>query len=164
MREMITYAGQSGKFNFRVAGVAFDRTGERVLIHRAITEPFWTLPGGRVEMREAAGAALVREMLEELHVEVKIERLLWLVENFFEYEGKPWHEIAFYFLMTFPPDCLLYDHSEPFSGDEEGIELIFQWQAIDTLEQRYLLPSFLGASLKSLPDGVEHLVHTDTLL
>src|SRR3954449_8179577 len=99
MREMITYRAQGGNFNFRVAGVLLDRTGERVLIHRAPSEPFWTLPGGRVELMEPASEAFKREMLEELGADVQVERLLWVVENFFPYDGKRWHEIAFYFLF-----------------------------------------------------------------
>ena len=36
---------------------------------------------------ESAGAALRREMREELGVHVTVGRLLWLVENFFTFEG-----------------------------------------------------------------------------
>jgi hypothetical protein len=29
---------------------------------------------------------------------VEVLRLLWLVENFFDYEGRSYHEVALYFL------------------------------------------------------------------
>src|SRR6188472_974272 len=131
MREMITYRGERANFNFRVAGVVFDPTGERVLIHRGPTDPFWTMPGGRVEMMESAAVALKREMLEELDADVQIKRLLWVVENFFSYMGRDWHELAFYFLISFPPGSTLYDYRDTFTGDEEGTEIIFQWHDLD---------------------------------
>jgi ADP-ribose pyrophosphatase YjhB (NUDIX family) len=161
MREMITYPGKRAKFNFRVAGVAFDPSGERVLIHRGPNDPFWTLPGGRVELMESAADALKREMQEELSVEVMIERLLWVVENFFEYNSSPWHEIAFYFVFTFPPACPLYAHHGPFVGYEEGVNLIYLWHDLATISQVNILPSFLRTSLTSLPPSVEHIVHID---
>jgi len=158
---MITYKGERANFNFRVAGVVFDPTGERVLIHRATNEPFWTMPGGRVELMEPAAVALKREMQEELDVDVQIERLLWVVENFFPYEGKDWHEIAFYFLTSFPPASPLYHHRDTFTGDEEGTPLVFQWHDLDAISKVNLLPSFLRTALTVLPASVEYIVHWD---
>ncbi len=64
-------------------------------------------------------------MREELEVEVRVERLIWVVENFFEYQGMSPHELGLYFLMRFPEGSPLYGKQEPFEGDEEGIKLIF---------------------------------------
>lgn len=158
---MITHRGERANFNFRVAAIVFDTSGERVLIHRAPNEPFWTMPGGRVELMEPAAEALKREMQEELDVEVNVERLLWVVENFFPYNGKDWHEIAFYFLVSFPPGSPLYGHTDTFTGDEEGMKLIFEWHDLDTINEVYLLPSFLRTALTDLPASVEHVVHWD---
>jgi ADP-ribose pyrophosphatase YjhB (NUDIX family) len=161
MREMITFRGEGAKFNFRVIAVIFDRAGERVLIHRGVSDPFWTLPGGRAELLESAEEGIKREMLEELEVEVKVERLLWVVENFFRYNDAQWHELAFYFLVSLPDGSPLYSQQEQFSGYEEGMELIFQWHDIAALEQVNLLPSFLRKGLQYLPPTIEYVVHTD---
>lgn len=80
-------------FQMRVAGIAF-RDGH-VLVHRATHEKFWSFPGGRAEMGEQSQDTLAREMVEELGVEAQVGRLLWVVENFFHYEGKDWHELGF---------------------------------------------------------------------
>ena len=77
-----------------------------VLLHRADHESFWTLPGGRVEHGETAEQTVKREMQEELETDVDVVRLLWLVENFFEYDGRRYHEIALYFLIRFPDNSL----------------------------------------------------------
>jgi ADP-ribose pyrophosphatase YjhB (NUDIX family) len=142
--------------------------GGRALIHRAGYEDFWTLPGGRVELGEPAADTLRREMQEEIGVEVEVGRLLWLIENFFVYEGKRWHEIAFYFEVALPPGCPILEATEPFTGTEdyypgspEGLELIFQWHSVADLENVYLLPSLLRTGLRSLPEQTQYVVHED---
>lgn len=82
---MITFDHGKARFNFRVVGVALD--GDRVLVHRPERDDFWTLPGGRGELLEPARDTLAREMLEEIGAEVQVGRLVWVVENFFQYQG-----------------------------------------------------------------------------
>jgi ADP-ribose pyrophosphatase YjhB (NUDIX family) len=165
-RELITFTSGDRAFNMRAAAVILHNG--QVLIHRAVDEDFWTLPGGRVELGEPAAETIRREMQEELEVGVEVVRLLWLVENFFVYEGKRWHEVAFYYEVTLPPGCPLYEATEPFSRTEEyylgepgGVELIFQWHPIAGLENVYLLPSFLRTGLRSLPEHTQYIVHVD---
>src|SRR5688572_14597961 len=98
---MIRFDEGMRRFNYRVVGVAIHDGS--VLLHRADHEPFWTLPGGRAEHGETAEATIRREMREELATDVDVVRLLWFVENFFDYEGLHYHEIALYFLLRFPP-------------------------------------------------------------
>jgi len=110
---------------------------------------------------ESAKDALRREMQEELGVEIHVERLVWVVENFFEYADKSYHELALYFLMTLPRNSHLYWRSEPFTGDEEGIKLIFRWYRLDELEKTTLYPTFLRKALNSIPEATEYIVHID---
>ncbi len=51
---------------------------------------------------ETSAETLQREMVEELGVAVEVGRLLWVVENFFDFEKRHWHELGFYYLMTVP--------------------------------------------------------------
>ena len=156
---MITFEIDGSRFNYRTVGIVLD--GERVLIHRSEMDDFWSLPGGRVEMMESAEGALRREMREELEIDVHIGRLVWIVENFFEYDGNPYHEIAFYFLMILPHDSHLYGRGESFAGNEEGLKLTFKWYKIDELKKLELYPAFLKDRLRSIPGNTEHIVHTD---
>jgi 8-oxo-dGTP pyrophosphatase MutT (NUDIX family) len=156
---MIAFEQGGLKFNYRIAGVVINDA--RVLLHRGESDGFWTLPGGRGELLEPSQDTLRREMLEELGVEVSVHRLLWVVENFFEYEGRSYHELGFYFSMAFPQDSHLYLKSEPFLGDEEGIKLIYQWFPIDEIERIELYPTFLKQGLKALPEYIQHIVRFD---
>lgn len=155
---MISFEKGKIKFSYRVAGIALD--GDRVLLQRTEKDDFWFLPGGRVEWLESAQDALLREMQEELGVEAHVERLLWVVENFFEHDGQSHHELGLYFLISFPPDSLLYGKSEPFAGDEEGLKIIFKWHPLDELEEITLYPVFLQKRLASMPQVTEHIVIT----
>ncbi len=155
---MITFEKGEVGFNYRVVGIAVN--GNRVLLHRAENDDFWSLPGGRVELLEPSVDALKREMREELGIEIHVERLIWVVEDFFEYDDKSYHELALYFLMTFPQDSHLYGKNEPFVGDEEGIKLLFKWHRLDELEEIPLYPTFLRKALNSIPEVTEHVVTT----
>jgi ADP-ribose pyrophosphatase YjhB (NUDIX family) len=151
------------RFCYRVAAVIVDRG--RVLL-QAVEEgptfeaPFFCLPGGRVEHGETAEGCLLREMREELEEEVRIERLLWVNENFFEHEGMSWHEIGLYFLVSLGEDSR-FRGSGPHWGVEPeiGIKFRLEWHGVEKLDGVRLLPSFLRERLRSLPERVEHVVH-----
>ncbi len=140
---MIRFDAGGVQFNMRLVAVMIE--GDRVLVHRAVPENFWSLPGGRAELLETAREGLAREMMEELDTKVEVGRLLWVVENFFEYGGTPFHELAFYFLVTIPPGSVL-TRKDTFSGHEEGIELTFLWVNLGDLDSMTLYPSFFQDS------------------
>lgn len=158
---MISFSQNSKRFNFRVAGIAID--GDHILLHRFDQDDFWTFPGGRVELGETGQEALVRELKEELNANIEIFRLLWLVENFFEYSCQQYHEIAFYYLMQFPGDSPYLTKNKSFFGIEEDNKLEFRWFVNDfeVLKDLPLLPSFLQKSLSNLPSSVEHIIESD---
>ncbi len=158
MRRMITFDDQHIRFTHRVVGVAFDR--DRVLLHRTDEMNFWALPGGRAELLEPSPETLVREMREEIGVEVKVDRLLWLAENFFKYGPRTHHEIGFYFLMHLPPDSPLRDQPT-FLGREGDMPVHFEWFPTAVLEKVALYPTFLRTGLKSIPTNIVHIIHTD---
>jgi ADP-ribose pyrophosphatase YjhB (NUDIX family) len=134
-----------------------------VLLHRAGDEPFWTLPGGRADMGEAAEDTIRREMQEELASDVQVLRLLWFVENFFDYDGLSYQEIALYFLIRVPPDSRLMTVGT-FESRDGDTTLQFQSFLLDeeTLAHLPVRPSFLASGLTNLPTSVTHVVHRDT--
>ncbi|WP_186307678.1 NUDIX domain-containing protein [Microbacterium sp. 1.5R] len=56
--------------------------------------------GGGIEFGETAVAALRREFMEELGVELDSAEPLGVFENIFTYEGEPGHEFAHVFALT----------------------------------------------------------------
>lgn len=153
---MIVYDIGDARFNFRVAGVAYH--ADRVLLQTAERLDFWFLPGGRVEMLESATDALARELDEELHVQPRIGRLLWLVENFFTLEGRRYHELGLYFAIGLPP-------SVPTEGEFDASDpcehLIMRWVPLEQIEQFPVQPAFLRTALANPPATAQHIVHHD---
>jgi len=150
------------RFNYRVVGVAI-RDG-MVLLHRAGDDPFWALPGGRAEMGETSEQTIRREMREELSTDVEVIRLLWFVENFFDYDGLSYHEIALYFLIHLHKDSAPLA-LEAFDARDGNTTLHFQWFPVDeeALARLPLVPSFLAAGLPKLPTSVVHIVQRDAV-
>jgi ADP-ribose pyrophosphatase YjhB (NUDIX family) len=63
------------------------------------SEVFHRALGGGIEFGETADTAVRREFAEELGVNLITVQLLGVVENIFDYEGKPGHEIVHVFAV-----------------------------------------------------------------
>lgn len=144
-------------FNYRVAGVWLQ--DGHVLLHKNMNDSHWALPGGRVKLMEESTAGLLREFQEELNVELKVERLMWTTENFFHYDGKDFHEIAFYYEVTSIDAVELKVGA--FHGAEEDKPLIYEWVPLTKLGEMSIQPSFLKDGLQELPLYPEHVVIRD---
>jgi ADP-ribose pyrophosphatase YjhB (NUDIX family) len=160
-RTMITFRQGGVKFTYRIGGITIHQ--ERVLFQKATADPsktFWFLPGGRAELCESAAETLQREMIEELNVAVTIERPVFLLENFFEEDAVPHHELGIYFLMQLPPDSYLCQQDGPFVREEEAnLPLIFEWLPLDQLAQLAIQPNLFCTALQTLPTQFTHIVH-----
>jgi ADP-ribose pyrophosphatase YjhB (NUDIX family) len=146
-------------FTVRVAAVCLhDR---HVLLEGDGSDGFWILPGGHGELLEPTDETVRREMREEFGVAVEAGRLLWVVENFFTYEGVRNHQISFIYEARLPAGCGLLDTTQDFVGFDGDVPFVARWFPIESLSETWLLPSFLCEALQSLPDTPQHLVHVD---
>lgn len=160
-RTMIVMDAGASRFQFR-AGALIWSNGQ-VLVHRAASDPFWALPGGRVELHEPSPAALAREIEEEIGCPATIGPLRFVVENFFELNGRKVHEIGFYFdaVLSRP---LPFHVSEIVHRSRDGEAVLeFRWATptaagLDALD---LKPAPLRQLIETLPTGVAHHVHHD---
>lgn len=168
---MITFKKDSNVFVYRVAGIAiFDN---KLLVHRSIKDDFWSIPGGRCEIFEISKNTLIREMKEEIGVDILVIRPLYFVENFFHFEEKDFHEISIFYLMEFPTGSKWILDTETFTGIEQGfkiendvydgagLELIFRWVNLNELDNLRLYPLFLRKSLKNIKPYPEHIINHD---
>jgi len=160
VRQTISFGDDAVRFNFRAAAVIIDHG--RVLLHRADYEDFWSLPGGRVEMLEAARDGLRREMMEELGEEMKIGRLVWVGENFFEFQESDFHELGMYFEASLAASSALRQHTEEWYAEEDnGVKIVFRWFDLDAVPEMPVVPGFLREGLGALPAGTEHVMYRD---
>lgn len=160
---MLVFKQGNCLFNYRAAGVILHN--HHVLLHRAEHDEFWALPGGRVEAMETAQVALAREMHEELNTTVIVERLLYVVENFFIHQGEYFHEIGLYFLSHLPDASPLLQKPTFYGMEGESLKLIFEWVPLADISQRIVKPNFLSSVLMNRQfEGVQHIVHQEVKL
>ena len=153
---MIDIKKDNVRFFYRAVGVAINEG--RFLLYRAEGENAWLFPGGRVELLESAAASVCREIAEELEIAVEVERLLWVVEQFFEVDGIFSHELGFYFMLKLPANFAYLNSTEPFYGDEEGLKLIFRWFTPDELDEVLMYPLILKEALRNIPAVTQYIV------
>lgn len=156
---MLSFSHELGVVSVCTVGIAL--RGEQVLLHQLQGDSFWTLPGGRVEFGEEASIALVREMREKLSAEVRVGRLVWVVENFFELNGKSCHEFGFHFLIAVPEQHSAYQQDE-FTGNEGEQTLVFRWVSIAELATMEIYPAFLKDGLQRIPAAITHVVQRES--
>lgn len=152
------YNNNSTVFNYRTCGVISD--GKRILLHRREDDDFWALVGGRVQMLESSDCAIKREIREELGEVIEINRLLWMVENFFKFGDKQYHEISTIYLVNLEKESRLLNRKYPFKGVEDK-KLIYKWFSFDELNSLDIRPSFLKEKLISLPNNANHIINKD---
>ncbi|WP_165898197.1 NUDIX hydrolase [Tumebacillus sp. BK434] len=153
---MISFDVGGYRFNHRTAGVLIDEG--YVLLHRLANGKYWFLPGGRVELGEDSKTALVREMQEEVGLDVEAGRLLWVVENYFQLDGQPFHEVGFYYELTFDKAHPICQKDIEHHGDELGETLHYKWFRLEDLDDVQLVPAFLKTKLQNIAAYPEHVV------
>ena len=147
----LTFKTEEGRFNLRVCAV-FLHEG-KLLAMRDQRSPYYYLPGGRVRLQESMEAAVLREVREELEIDGKILRPLWLNQGFFveDVTGERFHELCLYFLMD-ASETDLFSRGTVFRHQEGAQVHTFHWLPVETLKDEYLYPVFIREKIQSLPE------------
>jgi 8-oxo-dGTP diphosphatase len=115
------------------------RRGGQLLLATQRTKSWSFLPGGHVEPGECIEVALIREIMEELGTEAKIEGFLGVVEHGYTEDDITHHELNFVFEVAITD-------SDPRSQEAH---LEFQWLPFDDLADTDIRPSTLKNALLS---------------
>lgn len=151
MKKDIEIVSSNIKFKYRVSGLLV--VDNKLLVCKINNNNFYCLPGGHVELFENSRDAIIREFKEETLIDVKVERLLYLTENFFKSGKYECHEIGMYYLLS--ANNIKVEDFERKEEEIDGITtLSFKWQNIDNLEN--MKPEFLKEKLDL--DKTKHLV------
>jgi 8-oxo-dGTP pyrophosphatase MutT (NUDIX family) len=146
---------------FQVRAAALVRHDGWVLLHRARGDTFWTLPGGRVEFGEDSAATMIREMREELGVEVRCAGLAFVAETFFAHLGEEVHEIAFIFFAELPSGSPLLEKEALHPGIEADRALEFQWLRESALAEAPVYPALLRTEALGRGDFPRYVVERE---
>lgn len=160
-RTMIVMNAGDSRFQLRAG--ALIRSSGHILIHRAIGDQFWVLPGGRVEFHEAGAETLAREIEEEIGCPATIGPLRFIIENFFEFAGMRVHELGFYYEAELSRPLPFHESEIVHRIKDGSAELEFRW-ALPTrvaLDQFDLQPLPIRDLIEAMPAGIQHLVRRD---
>lgn len=146
-------------FRLRACGILIN--DGKVLMIRNDSDPFYYSVGGCVEHGESLEEAAVREVWEETGWKFEVERLVFIHENFFHgkagtIEDLNCHELAFYYLMKWDPNCVITSNSKSMGGLPEHLE----WIEISQLnnQKMQVYPTFFAKDLIHLPLHAKHIV------
>lgn len=150
---MLSFDRSDGHFHLRTVAVCMRH--DALLIHQAVGDTMWSLPGGRVEMGETSETALVREMDEELQTRVLNPVLRGVIEVIDgAAHGRVFHEIGFYYAVDL---CDVPWQPQVFRGPEVSNPVDFWWCPRAQLDAVVLLPTPVRMVLDAT--NVQHLVY-----
>lgn len=139
MQDLSMMVGEA-KFNYR-AGLLIER-GSKVLVECNPDLDFVTLPGGKVQTLESSREALKRELKEEMNINLDIKKLKMraLIENFFEMDGKKYHELYFLYKLKVTTKDSAFNKV---SKNMDSKASYYKWVKKDELAKVNLLPVVL---------------------
>lgn len=150
---MLSFTRSDGHFHVRAA--VWCVRHDAVLVHQAVGDVVWSLPGGRVEMGETSAVTLQREMAEELEtrvVDMTLRAVIEVIDR--RAQGGFFHEVGFYYAAELP-DVLWQE--TPFRGCETSNPVDFWWCPLAMLGDVVLLPPVLHHVRDT--QTVQHLVY-----
>jgi len=147
-----------GILNIRVGAIIM-RDGKILMVGNENADYLYSV-GGRIKFGETAKEAVIREVLEETGIQMEVDRLGFVHENFFfgdapSNRGKLIQEISFYFYMKTPADFAPI--SESFT--EDACKEYLRWVAPD--DEMTIYPTFFKTELKNPTDTVKYFVTDD---
>jgi ADP-ribose pyrophosphatase YjhB (NUDIX family) len=151
---MITYEKGDIKFNFRVSAVIYNSEKTKVLVLQTPGCEFCALPGGRVEELESSKDAIIREMKEEMSINIEVQ-LTKMYEMFFLLSSKRYHELTYYYVVTKLDDISIYEKSE-FPGNEK--KDWFKWVDLADLPNVDFRPAAMKKTIIEKDCKLEHVI------
>ena len=146
----ISFKIDNHRFNYRVCGIIIN--DNKILALKDERCPYYYLPGGRVKIGETLESAILREIKEELEVNAKIIRPLWLNQSFFNEDvtKENFHEICIYYLLDIK-DTKILELGNNFTLIENIHTHEFEWLEFKRLKDEYFYPLFLKEEIYNLP-------------
>lgn len=144
------------KFNFRVGLLV--KMKKQVLVECNQDYDFVVLPGGRVKTLESSEDALIREINEEMKIDLTNYNLefIGIDENFFELDNIKYHEL--YFIYKIEIDENNEDFKDGMINYDSKVNY-YKWVDILDLKEVNLLPKSLINIIDS--NGIHHCIQKD---
>ena len=92
------------KLNIRVGAII--QYQNKILVEKNKNVDFAVIPGGRIKTLESSPTSLIREIKEELGLDLNNEKIemISLIENFFTFNNQKYHELYFVYKINLKQD------------------------------------------------------------
>lgn len=152
--EDLQYKSQSGMFNVRVVGVCVKEN--KVFISKLKGDEFWTFVGGKAHFGESTADAVLREFEEEVGAKLSIDRLAAVIENFFEFQAKKWHQYIFCYILKDEENALeIFEGERAIKDNPRGV---YKWVDVEVLKNEKIAPACLAEILGNSDKGIQHII------
>ncbi|GAB6260838.1 NUDIX domain-containing protein [Photobacterium sp. R1] len=135
------------KVTLHYSSRALIQVQDKILLVRRVGDRMSFLPGGHVELGEAAAKALAREIEEETGMKARVGSLIGVAENDWLESGQQQAEIALVFQAELAGVC------EAMQIDSKEAHLEFFWAEIRALDEHQLYPVALRELIR---EGMSH--------
>lgn len=119
--------------HIRPIAIAIIQRGDEILVfegyHLDRDEPFYRPLGGGIDFGEHSRDTVIREIREELGVEITAPRYIGTLENIFVANQRPGHEIVQVFRAGFANPAL-YQHDEFIGYEDDGTAFRVMWKSL----------------------------------
>lgn len=136
----------------RAEAIIINEDHSKALVQCDDQETFYRFPGGSIEFGETAREAIIRELLEEYDLQVRVEELAIVNEHIFEVDGESNHQ------------CTLFHWCKPINLINNGLyhkehtNIILVWKSIQELKNKPTYPEGIVPLIEQKRESVVHLL------
>ena len=147
------------KLNIRAAVLIIHNN--KLLVHKNENSDYYALLGGRIKIGESSEETIKREIGEELGKEIEIIKYISTIENFFETNGKKYHEIEFVYKAEFvnEEDKKIEDTLRNIEGEDW---IHYDWLDLSKIDEYPLRPQIIKKILKEEKPLI-HCINNDII-
>lgn len=155
----LTLKTEKGLFNHRVAAVIIN--DNKLLAQKNTVTNEYYLVGGRVSFGESTRDALVRELKEELNIDILDYKPIWINECFFIDNGTRFHEIGMYYLVDIK-NTGFDKYTSEFNVKEGSRMNTYEWLDMDDLDRIPIYPLFIKNEIKCMDNKLKLIITRET--
>lgn len=151
---MISIKEDNTRFSARAGAIIYNEDRTKVLLENQ--DKFYRFPGGRIDFGEDSKTAILRELKEELGIDLKLN-LKYIAEMVLNISTIRYHEIGFYF-MTFISEKMISNNFDSLDDDNH-----FEWVNVSELDKYDVVAKPIKEKVMNgfLNDDLEYMVYTE---
>lgn len=143
MNNDINFEKNGVVFNYRVA-IVIKKDG-KLLVQKNSKVEHYTLPGGRCELLESSQETAIREFKEETGIDVRFNRSIGMIENFFisSFDKKKYHEILMLLELEFIDNRFYRKKIIANIEEKKKGEITYIWMTVKDLKKSNFQPNVM---------------------